>query len=375
MFKVFLAGLTALVLAGAVRVDVASAAGDDPVVLHLIGDAPAAGETGPLHFVLNATVTHDDGSGGDELSGWLVLLPPSGDSSGSSSAKGDCVKKHCEFSVELDMNTIKFSGDLDGRGGLTGGKFDSEGFGGDRKAASGPVAFTRFTDAVPGLGELVKPGALDSRTLDDLLMWAGIGHGFQGIDETHPIDDDEQEDLSTWQLQNQRAQTGLLFVSDLALLTSQRVDAQKAAGWTTLGGQGLGWSAGYPAKLLPAVSRNGAEQRFASADGKASLVIAIDPPMDNEAFNTAMQKLIDEEVPGQTDRNYALAGDNMWISYAAGGDRVAAYYYRRDGGVARLVLRYPAPAENAQPGQNPIDDIASAIAGSFRVGDAVKPAP
>jgi hypothetical protein len=371
-FALAAAGLAAIAAACAPH----AAAGDhDPVVLHLIGDTPAVGEDGPRHFVLNATVNHDDGGGDDVLSGWLALLSPSGDSSASSSVKGDCVRGHCEFSVGLESDTIKFSGDLDGHGGLTGGKFENPGIEGYRKAASGPVTFARFTDSVPGLGELVKPDAFDSRTLDDLLMWTGIGHGFQGIDEAHPIDDDEQEDLSTWQLQNQRAPTGLLFVSDLALMTSLRADAQKAVGWTTIGGSVPGWSAGYPAKLLPVASRNGAAQTFASTDGKASLIIAIDPPLDNETFNTRMQKLIDEDVAGRTDKNYGLAGDNMQISYVEGGRRISAYYYRREGGVARLTLAYPAPAESSAPGQNPLDDIASIIEGSFRVSDTVKPAP
>ena len=373
MFKVFLAGLAASVLAGAVGIG-AAAADDDAIVLHLTGDAPAAAENGPRHFVINATLSKDDE--GYSVSGWLAVLPPGAEPAASSNElKGGCVKKHCDLTVDLNNSTVNIGADVDGHTGLANGKFEIAAIPGFQEASGGPITFRPFTDSVPGLGELVRPDAIDSRTLDDLLMWAGTGHGFQGTDDVHPIDNDEQETLASWQIQNQKPMTGLLFVADLALLTSQRADAQKAVGWTTLGGQGLGWSAGYPAKLLPAASRNGAEQRFASADGKATLVVTIDPPMGNEEFNTAMEKLINDEVPGQTDRNYALGGDNMQISYTEGGDRVSAYYYRRGGGVARLMLRYPAPAENAQPGQNPIDDIASTIAGSFRVGDAVKPAP
>ncbi|HEX4180341.1 MAG TPA: hypothetical protein VHY32_06090 [Caulobacteraceae bacterium] len=363
------AGLAAIFVTGG---PAPALAAEDPIVLHLIGDAPAADEDGPRHFVLNATVNHDDGSNEDVVTGRLVLLPPL---SASSDVKGACVKKRCDFTADLDGATINFSGDLSDHGGLAAGKFDIPGVEGDRKEISGAVIFTTFTNSVPGLGDLVKPGAIDSRTLDDLLMWAGTGHGFIGSDDAHPIDDDEQEDLATWQLQNQRPATGLLFASELALMTRQRADAQKAVGWSVLGGPALGWSAGYPAKLLPTASRDGAEQRFVSVDGKASLIVAIDPPLENEEFNARMEKLINEDVPGQTDRNYGLAGDNMQISYVQGGNRVSIYYYRREGGVARLVLTYPAPAASTPPGQNPLDDIASTITGSFRVADAIKPGP
>ena len=58
-----------------------------------------------------------------------------------------------------------------------------------------------------------------------------------------------------------------------------------------LGDAAHGWTAGYPAAVLPKASRAGAEQRFASADGRAVLVVAVDPPLSNDAFDALVERL------------------------------------------------------------------------------------
>ena len=363
MFKTLVAaalGLTASVLA------CAACAGEDAgAVLRLIGEAPALGPDGPAHFAIDARVTREAGETHSEVKGWLTTLPPQ---SQSGEVEGSCVGKSCELSVDLTVHKLTLSGQILDLSGKTEGEFKtSDNDPATPLPASGAVSFTPFVDTAPGLGELVKPDAISSRELDDLLLWTGVNPAF-GDDDAHPIEDFQREHLVSWQQQNERPMTGLLTTADLALLTTQRAAAQKTAGWVVLGAPGLGWSAGYPAALLPKASRAGVEQRFASADGAASLVVAIDPPLTNDDFDALVEKLIHNPGAGRASNGYTRTGPDMQISYVEADKAISEVYYNRPAGLARLIFAYPN-------GQNAYADIDATITYSLKITGDLKPAP
>ena len=106
------------------------------------------------------------------------------------------------------------------------------------------------------------------------------------------------------------------------------------------------WSGGYPSALLPKADPAGTEQRWASADGKARLVIAIDPPMSSDAFDA----FVDTATADRTGRNHVnttrVNGDLAYRFEEDGVVTVGAYH-NREGGLARLVLTYPADRREA----------------------------
>ncbi len=364
MFKIIAATFAvvwAVALTGGAQADESSPG----TVLRLIGDAPALGQEGPAHFVIDARVTKDEGETHGEVKGWFTTLPPQ---STSAEVEGSCVDRTCELTVDLSVHKLTLSGEMIGLSGKTQGRFKtSDNDPGLPLPAAGAVSFTPFTDTVPGLGELVKPDGIGSWALDDLLQWAGVTRTF-GDDDDHPIKDYQYEHLQSWQQSNSLEATGLLLTSGLAQLTTQRAAARKAVGWVTLGGRDLGWSAGYPALLLPKASRAGVEQRFASVDGKASLIIAIDPPLSNDDFDALADKLIHHPEPGRTNHDYTRTGPDMEVSSVEAGMVTSTVYYNRETGLARLIFTYPE-------GDKPFADIDPVVGGSLRVTDALKPAP
>ena len=361
MFKVTLiAAIGAAAVGGA-----ASAADDAGMVLRLVGEAPAMGADGPSRFAIDARVTRSEGETHSDVKGWFATLPPQ---SQSAEVEGSCVGKTCELSVDLSAHKLVLSGEMIGLSARVDGQFKtSDNDPGLPLPAAGPVSFTPFTDTVPGLGELVKPDGISSWALDDVLLWAGVNRTF-GDDDDHPIKDYQYEHLVSWQQSNSLPETGLLLTADLARLTTERAAAQKAVGWVILGGRDQGWSAGYPAALLPRASRVGAEQRFASADGKANLVIAIEPPLSDNDFDALVDKLIDHPEPGRTNHDYTRTGPDMQVSSVAAGMVTSTVYYNRENGSARLILTYPE-------GDKRFTDIDAVVSLSLRVTDALKPAP
>jgi hypothetical protein len=370
-----IASAAAIALAGAAWADE-----DAGQPLRLLGDAPAIGEAGPAHFVIDALVKPGFDRGEADVTGWFASAAPPATDSGE--LQGKCIDGHCELTVDLDSRKIALIGDLIGRTGPVQGRFEVSGDLAADKLTKGAASFTPFADTVPGLGELVGPGAIDSEALDDLLLWAGIKPAF-GDDQPHPLEDFQHEHLASWQQDNARPVNGLLFTADLALLKAQRDKAQKDVGWKSLGGGDLGWSAGYPDALLPLASRNGGEQRFASTDGKAELVVAIDPPLSDADFdalgdklsggggdfNAKWNRMIHQlTTPDPTNRDYARSNGDMRISYVDGGKAVSQVFYNRKGGLARLIFTYP-------DGDNPFSAIDSIITYSLRASDDMKPRP
>jgi hypothetical protein len=352
--------LAALVLAGAARAQDEDAGRP----LRLLGEAPAIGVAGPTRFVIDATAKKGFDAGETDVEGWFAATSPPAPNSpyetASGSLDGKCLDGHCVLTAQIEDHKVILHGDLIGAAGAVQGRFEVAGELPADQLTKGAASFTPFTDTVPGLGVLVAANAVDSRALDDLLLWAGIEPAFFD-DGVHPMEGFQREHLAQWQRNNNRPGVGLLFAADLALLESQREKAQKDAGWTPLSGSG--WAAGYPAALLPNASRNGSEQRFASADGKASLVVAIDPPISDDDFDKLVDKLTNLPSKG-----YTRVGPNMQISTVEAGKATSTYYYNRPGGLARLVYTYP-------DSDNPYSAIDLIVSRSLRVTDALKPTP
>lgn len=355
--------LVALSAAALLLPQTARAADTPGTPLRLIGEAPALDAGGLGRFVIDARVTRDEGETHSEVHGWFATLPPP---SQSVEVSGSCVGKSCELSIALDSHKLKLSGEMIDLARPASGQFETA----DNDPAmplapKGAATLTPFADAVPGLGELAKPDAVDSRMLDDLLLWAGTNPAF-GDDDAHPIDDFQRDHLAGWQRDNNRPETGLLFVADLDLLTAQRAAVQKTAGWVRLGGADQGWSAGYPAALLPLATREGAEHRFVSADGKASLVIAIDPPLSDADFDALVDKVRALGGGEDSHRSFTRSQGDLETSFVEAGKSVSQVYYNREGGLARLIYTYP-------DGDNPYANMDSIVTRSLRATDALKP--
>lgn len=301
--------------------------------LRVIGEAAAPIEGAPARFVIDAVITPGDAAFQGRLEGWFAALPPAGD---SDEIEGDCVEARCALSADGENGKLAISADLAGPGAPGAGKLaltDDE-----DKTVETAVRFTPITGPVPGLGTLAAPGAIGASELTDLLMWAGYPTGFSNSDD-EAVDWLQREALAEWQAGRQRPGGGLILVEDLALLRGEAVQAKRAADWRPLGGGG--WTGGYPAAVLPKASGAAPEQRFASADGAAVLVVAIDPPLDGDAWDALVDQVTTDR-DGVEGRSYTRVNDEMEISYEEKGRVHAAAYHRREGGLARLEFSFPA---------------------------------
>ena len=353
-----------LLLAGGVILAGGSTwAEDAPRPLRLVGEAPTAQDPAPSRFVIDARIKPGDAPFQSTVEGWFAALPPA---VGSGEISGSCVEARCALSADLDEGKLAITGDLAGPAAPSAGRFLMKD-GDDKTVGQGAVSFSPAAGAIAGVGELAAPDAVSAAELAELLMWNGSETGFSNVDKDWP-DDFEREALATWQGSNERPATGLILVADLAELRAKTAEAKAAAGWMPLGGAAQGWSAGYPAKLLPKASREGTEQRFDSADGKARLVVAIDPPLGGGGFDALVDKLT-EDQPGQEDRSYTRVNDDMEISYREGGVVTSAYYHNREGALARVVFTYPADQGETY------DLYKTVLPRSLKVTDELKAAP
>jgi hypothetical protein len=186
-----------------------------------------------------------------------------------------------------------------------------------------------------------------------------------------PPDDDpptssQRDTLAEWQDDKGRLATGLIFTADLAELRAGAEAARQAAGWTPLGDAAHGWSAGYPAAILPKSSRVGAERRFTSVNGEAVLVIAVAAPMSSDDFDAFVEK-ISADREGRTQVDTIRANGDLQMSYEEAGMVTVAAYHNRDNGLARVIFTYPAKAKDAY---EPIETI---VQHSLVVTDDLKP--
>lgn len=352
----------ALVFAG-----VSAHADDDPgKPLRLIGQTPPIkgpdGAPGAARrFVIDARVKPGDGEFQSTLEGWFAGLdddPPVGEISGS------CVEKRCAFTVSVPDGKMAFTGDLlDAAAGPVVAHFtvkDDE----DKVTGQGAVTLRPVAEPIAGFGVLAAPDAIDAASLDDLLVW-GHQNATSGDHPGEPVGESQRTTLADWQKAKNRAGTGLIFEADLTQLRAEAAEARKAAAWTMLGDAAHGWTAGYPAALLTRASHAGAEQRYASTDGKAVLIVAIDPPMSGEAFDALVEKETADN-PARTSVGYNRMNNEMDVRYEEKGVVHVMAWHNRDGGLARLSFTYPAAANDIY------DPYTTIISSAFVVGDDLK---
>ena len=335
---------------------------DEPArSLRLIAEAPSAADPAPQHLVIDALVKSESGEAQSTVEGWMAS---SAAPAASGEVSGSCVERHCALTAEINGDKLSIVGDFGAPAGRVKARFtlkDDDG----KLLQQGAVTLTPLTGAVPGLGPLAPPGALTANQLDDLLMWVGETVAAGTRDPADPPDTFGRETLATWQEGKGRLATGLIFAQDLAELRADADTARKTAGWTALGDAAKGWIAGYPAALLPKASRAGAEQHFASADGKTRLLLVIDPPMSGEAFDTFVHTMTTDRE-GRTNTDYTRINDDLEMRYEEDGKVTLAAYHNREGGLARMIFIYPTDASDAF---KPFEAI---LQRSLKVGDALK---
>jgi hypothetical protein len=248
------------------------------------------------------------------------------------------------LSAEVENGKFVLTGDFGDAAGAVAAHFvvkDDD----DKTVQEGAATLKPLAQPIPVLGMLAAPDAINEIALDDLLVWNDQTVSTGSPPGDGPPSSSQHEALAAWQEQKGRLATGLIFVSDLAELRADADASRKKARWTPLGDAAHGWSAGYPAAVLPKASRVGAEQHFISTDGTAVLVVAVDPPMASDAFDAFVDK-VSADRDGRSDVNTVRVNGDLEMSYVEGGIATTAAYHNRDGGLARLVFTYPVKAKD-----------------------------
>jgi hypothetical protein len=330
--------------------------------MRLTGAAPSAADPAPKTFVIDVQVKPGDSDPETTLDGWFAS---SAEPAASGEVSGSCVQTRCVLNGELVNAKLVLTGDFGDAGGPVAAHFvvkDDD----DKTLQEGAATLTPLTGPVAGLGALAAPDAINEIQLDDLLLWNDqtVSSGSPPSDE--PPSGSQRESLAAWQEEKGRLATGLIFTTDLTELRADADAARKKAGWTPLSDAAHGWSAGYPAALLPKASRVGTEQHFASADGKAVLIVAVDPPMTSDAFDAFVDK-ISADRDGRSDVSTVRVNGDLEMGYEEGGVVTAAMYRNRDGGLARVVFTYPVAAREAY------DPFQTIVQHSLVVTDDLKP--
>jgi hypothetical protein len=308
--------------------------------LRLVGEASGMADPGPKTFVIDALVTAGDSDTQSSIEGWLAATA---EPAASGEVTGSCVEQHCTITADLDESKLTLTGDFGAPAGPVTARFtlkDSD----DKSLGTGSATLRPLSGPIGDLGPLADPGAVSAAQLDELLMWSqqSVSSG-SAPDPDDPPSSFQRETLATWQNDKGRLATGLIFVADLDQLRADEAAARRTAGWTVLGDAEHGWSGGYPAAQLPNATRKGAERRFASADGKAVLVVAIDPPMSDDAFDAFVDKMSSDA--GRDEVSNTRVNGDLEVRYRERGVVTVAAFHNREGGLARLVFTYPAARE------------------------------
>jgi hypothetical protein len=300
--------------------------------------AEAVSSVGGLHprFVIDAVITPGDSAFHSDVTGWFAALPPG---AGSDTIEGSCVEAQCALSGNLATGKMALSADLAGDGPPAAVRLilsDDDG----RKIGESVMRLTPVNGPIPGLGELAPPDAIGAVELSDILMWNGSPPGFSNGDDG-PVGWLQRQALAEWQASHGRPANGLVLKADLAELRHQADKAKAAAGWAAMGDPSHGWTAGYPAALLPrTISGPPGEKRFTSNDGQATLVVAVGPPMSDADFDAFVERQVADR-PGVENRSYTRVNGDMEITYEEKGQVVAAAYHNRRGGFARVEFTHP----------------------------------
>jgi hypothetical protein len=339
--------LIALALALALAGQAGAALADPPAkTLRLIGEAPSAANPAPKAFVIELTVGPGESDAQTSLDGWLASTAAPAI---SGEVSGACVETHCTLTADLDGPKLTLTGDFGAAAGPVAARFtlkDAD----DKLVGDGAATLKPLGGEVAGLGALADPGAVSAAGLAELLIWAheSTSSGTPPGDE--PPDSFQRETLATWQGEQGRLATGLIFTADLVQLRANEAAAKKAAGWTTLGDAAHGWSAGYPAALLPkashAIGKDGPEQRFASADGKAAVVVTVGPPMPDDGFDAFVEKVTADRDTRSGVSMTRVNGD-LDLRYVEGGVVNVEAFHNREGGLARVEFTYPESGGDA----------------------------
>jgi hypothetical protein len=335
MRQLALAISTALVLSNT------SAWADEPgTPLRLIGTAPGAVD-GPI--VIDAMLAKGDGEFDRTITGWSDALDQA---VGYGEVSGHCVEVHCTLTINLGDDNLEVAVDVGG-GGPADGHFKKTV---DDKPLTGPVHFEPLTGPLPkDLGALTAPDAVKAAELVDLLIWNGSTTTFAARSGDELPDSFVRDSLAEWQAGAQLLSTGLITVKDMHTLREGAKAAQAKLGWTPLGSRAAGWSGGYPAALLPSVTTTGHEHHYASADGKALLVIALEPPMADEAFDALVEKQTADN-DARSGVGYDRSGPDMNLHYTEGGVVHVGRWHNREGGLAWEMFTYPeTQAETYEP--------------------------
>jgi hypothetical protein len=333
--------LVALSLATALAGQAGAALADPPAkTLRLIGEALTAADPAPKAFVIDLTVSPGDSGAQTSLEGWLASTAAPAI---SGEVSGACIETHCTLTADLDGPKLTITGDFGAAAGPAAARFtlkDSD----DKLVGEGTATLKPLGGEVAGFGPLAEPGAASAAELDELLTWSHEAPTSGTPPGDEPPDSFQRETLATWQGEQGRLATGLIFTADLAQLRANEAAAKKAAGWTALGDAAHGWSAGYPAAVLPNASRAagkaGPEQRFASADGNAVLVVAVGPPMSDADFDAFVEK-ITADRDTRSGVNMTRVNGDLQLRYVEGGVVNVEAYHNREGGLARIEFTYP----------------------------------
>jgi hypothetical protein len=303
--------------------------------LRVIAEATSPIGDAKPRFVIDAVLTPGDSPFHSDVQGWFAALPPG---SGSDTIEGSCVESQCALSGNLASGKMALSADIAGRT-LGVGRLiltDDEG----RKVGESPVRFSALFGPIAGIGELAPASAIGAVELSDILMWAGAATGFSNV-EDGPVGWLQRQALAEWQASHSKPANGLVLRDELALLRREADRAKKSAGWSAMGEPENGWTAGYPAALLPRkVFTMPGEKRFTSADGQAILVMAVDPPMSPADFDTFVARQVADRA-GVKNRSYTRVNGDMEITYEEDGQVISAAYHNRPNGFARLEFSHP----------------------------------
>jgi hypothetical protein len=332
---------------------------DGERTLLVLGEAVGAAPEGmPTRIVIDAKLTAGDDSFKTDIEGWLADI---GEGGKGDDIEGACVETRCAIGASLDYNKLAISADLAGPGAPGSGRMvltDDEG----KKLGEAQVRFSAITGPVEDLGTIAPQGAIRSLELADLLTWNGTNTGFSNAGDEE-VGNFERSSVADWQSSAGRPGAGLILVEDLELLRKDAAAAQAKAGWTPISGPG--WKGGYPAALMPVAQTVGDERRFSSPDGKLKLVIATDPPLDDEAWDAFVDKMT-EDQEGVDRHGYTRVNDDMEINWTEKGRYTTAAYHNRHKGLVRLEYSRP-DGDEEEGGDGP--DLNSILPRSLRVDD------